>query len=203
MEYVVATERLGWPETRWWNSVVLSLVQSRLRYEIEPDRPTATCHLQVAVDHPAVCGFEWECLIEVPRRPAWTDLHPDLRCDQCSAAAGFTEEPPMGPYLFDYERPESRRRRVTGSDARPDLPPLGVTPRAFFIFGGSDVIVRPDVVQAAGFMEPADVACGEYEAVLDDLGRRYSFEIVAGHALPSPEEKASSSFVLTAFESKR
>lgn len=51
-------------------------------------------------------------------------------------------------------------------------------PRAFLIFGGSDLQVEPDMAAAAGFMEPADIENGEYDTVFDTTGRRYRFWVV-------------------------
>lgn len=70
--------------------------QDRLVYPDRPHEPTATCHLQTAEDENALSGFQWEGLVLVPGKPDWTDLHPDLRCDGCSRAAGFTDENPEG-----------------------------------------------------------------------------------------------------------
>lgn len=103
----VATERLGWPDRRGWRALghVLVEVQRRRVYDIDPDVPTATCHLQESDEVPALCGYEWEGLVPVPGDPAWTDLHPDLRCDECSAMAGVDEEDPPGrTYRFRGDR---------------------------------------------------------------------------------------------------
>lgn len=56
-EYIVATERLGWPHRRRWSLFNLIDVQRQLVYEDEPSRPTATCHLQTA-DDAAASGHE-------------------------------------------------------------------------------------------------------------------------------------------------
>jgi hypothetical protein len=103
MRWLVATERLGWPRHRWWQIWPWE-VQTRRQYEIEPERPTATCHLQTSDREPALCGYEWEGLIAIPTQPDWYDLHPDMRCDECSASAGLPTEATAGPYKFDYER---------------------------------------------------------------------------------------------------
>jgi hypothetical protein len=73
--HVVATERLGWPRRRRWSLFNLVEVQRKLVYDDEPDRPTATCHLQTADDSAALCGFPWEMLVEIPGAPhgmLWT-----------------------------------------------------------------------------------------------------------------------------------
>ena len=51
-----------------------------------------------------LCGYQWEGLIAIPTQPDWYDLHPDMRCDECSAAAGLILEADTGPFKFDYER---------------------------------------------------------------------------------------------------
>ena len=51
-----------------------------------------------------LCGYQWEGLIAIPTQPDWYDLHPDMRCDECPAAAGLISEADTGPYKFDYER---------------------------------------------------------------------------------------------------
>lgn len=87
MPYLVATERLGWPRTRWWHAPMMFFgeVQTRLRYEAEPEEPTATCHLQACDDDDALCGYPSELLIRVPRQPPWGELPQWLRCDECEA----------------------------------------------------------------------------------------------------------------------
>lgn len=104
MKYLVSTERLGWPPKRlrraWWPIET----QKQRRYDDEPDRPTATCHLQEESEQPALCGYPWELLVTVPSQPSWTQLHPDLRCDECASASGGVTDP-GGPYVYDYERP--------------------------------------------------------------------------------------------------
>lgn len=102
-EYVVATERLGWPRRRRWSLFgFLVDVQRQLVYDDEPDRPTATCHLQTTDDRAALCGFPWEMLIEIPGPVGWQELHPDLRCDQCSERAALPLGDPAETYRFDY-----------------------------------------------------------------------------------------------------
>ena len=78
----------------------------RQQYDCEPERPTATCHLQTTSDSPALCGFPWEALIDIPSAPEWTELHPDLRCDACEEEAGWQREDPAGHnYRFTYDLP--------------------------------------------------------------------------------------------------
>lgn len=103
MSWLVTTERLGWPRHRWWQ-VWPWEIQHRQQYDIEPERPTATCHLQPSDREKALCGYEWNGLIAIPTQPDWYDLHPDMRCDECSAAAWLISEAHTGPYKFDYER---------------------------------------------------------------------------------------------------
>ena len=109
MRYLVATERLGWPPPRRGLTRFLPWeVQTRHQYDCQPERPTATCHLQTASDSPALCGHPWECLIEIPGAPAWTDLHSDLRCDSCEEDAGWQREDSIGrTYRFTYDLPSS------------------------------------------------------------------------------------------------
>lgn len=59
-ELITATERLGWPKRRWtgrrWIRWLWPVeVQGRLVHEDQAET-TATCHLQVAEDRPALCG---------------------------------------------------------------------------------------------------------------------------------------------------
>lgn len=100
--HVVATERLGWPRRRRWSLFGLVEVQRKLVYDDDPDRPTATCHLQTADDSAALCGYPWEMLIEIPGPVGWQELHPDLRCDQCSERADLPLGDPDATYRFDY-----------------------------------------------------------------------------------------------------
>ena len=65
---------------------------------------TVTCHLQPSERERALCRYQWEGLIAIPTQPDWYDLHPDMRCDECSAAAGLILEADTGPFKFDYER---------------------------------------------------------------------------------------------------
>lgn len=62
-------------------------------------------------------------------------------------------------------------------------------PRAFFLFADDGLTVEPDLLQAAGYMEPIDVTNGEYRAVFDDTGRRYRAGVVDGttHLEPTDE----------------
>jgi hypothetical protein len=109
VDLTVSTERLGWPRRRGWRILtgVLGEYQGRMRYEVEPDMPTATCHLQPSEGEPALCGYPWEGLIRVPGNPQWTDLHPDMRCDECEAKAGIErEDPSQQTYQYHYpDRP--------------------------------------------------------------------------------------------------
>jgi hypothetical protein len=99
--HVVATERLGWPRRRRSSPFGLGELQRQLVYDDEPDRPTATCHLQATDDTAVLCGFPWEMLIEIPGPVGWEDLHPDLRCDRCSERGGFPPADPAATYRFD------------------------------------------------------------------------------------------------------
>lgn len=83
MALIVATERLGSPgrDSGWFERA--GLVQKRQQYPTDADAPTATCHLQPADDQPALCGYQWEGLVAVPRQPEWSDLDDWLRCDRC------------------------------------------------------------------------------------------------------------------------
>lgn len=95
MTWFVSTERLGWPTERWWRHLtawVPGEFQGRLQYEVERERPTAECHLQAQDEEPAACGYPWEGLVRVPGDPAWRELHPDLRCEDCETAAGIENE---------------------------------------------------------------------------------------------------------------
>lgn len=58
-------------------------VQTRLEYEVEPEKPTATCHLQVRDTDNALCEYPWELLVLVPGQPPWGELAQWLRCDEC------------------------------------------------------------------------------------------------------------------------
>lgn len=87
----VSTERLGRQR-----GVVARLLGREGRVAESTGEPTATCHLQLTDDDNAVCDFEWEGLSRVPGDPGWKDLHPDLRCDACSAAVNVSDEDPDG-----------------------------------------------------------------------------------------------------------
>jgi hypothetical protein len=93
--YIVATERLGWPRRRWWQFLTVFVffieLQMRSRYDIEPDTPTATCHLQPRDDQNALCGYPWEVLVSVPGNPEWAGLAEWLRCDECEGRAGLED----------------------------------------------------------------------------------------------------------------
>ncbi len=56
-------------------------------HEIDPGEPTATCHLQIEAEQEALCGYPWECLIEVPDRRDWHALDDCLKCDICEDEA--------------------------------------------------------------------------------------------------------------------
>jgi hypothetical protein len=90
---IVSTERLGWPK-------IFGARQ-------HADEPSATCHLQPESYREALCGYPWESLVAVPGDPAWSDLHPDLRCDDCASAAGLADEDPTGKvYRYSWaDRP--------------------------------------------------------------------------------------------------
>jgi len=104
----VVTERLGWPpRKKLWRRVLLWEAQERLVYDDQSEVPTATCHLQRQAGEDALCGHPWQLLIGVPDEPAWTDLHPDLRCIDCSEEAGLVDEDPTGRqyrHRWDYGR---------------------------------------------------------------------------------------------------
>jgi hypothetical protein len=107
-EYVIGTERLGWPKQRWWTVPFKLLLpveyQGKLQYEDSPNEPTATCHLQPSPEEPALCGHPWEMLAVLPGRSSWTDLHPEMRCEDCEAAAGIETEDPTGrTYRYSYD----------------------------------------------------------------------------------------------------
>ena len=100
----VVTERLGWPPSvKLWRRILLWETQDKLVYDDRYAEPTATCHLQVSPDVPALCGHPWELLVSVPGELAWTDLHPGMRCPDCSDEAGLPEEDPTGRhYRYDW-----------------------------------------------------------------------------------------------------
>jgi hypothetical protein len=90
VRYIVGAERLGLPAKpgffEW-----LGISQRQLRYEVNPDEPTATCHVQPGDDLPALCEFPWECLVPVPGGPAWWDIDPVWRCEECTDALAKLE----------------------------------------------------------------------------------------------------------------
>lgn len=84
VQYIVSTERLGWPpKRRGVARLVPWETQTGMRYPVDPDVPTATCHLQQSEQRVALCGYEWEGLVAVPGEPTWDDIAPELRCDVC------------------------------------------------------------------------------------------------------------------------
>jgi hypothetical protein len=54
---IVSTERLGLPgdDASWYERK--GFAQKSLSYPIDPERATATCHLQVAAERNALCGW--------------------------------------------------------------------------------------------------------------------------------------------------
>ena len=91
---IVSTERLGMPgaSASWLERK--GILQKSLTYEIDASEPTATCHLQASASQPALCGYQWEGLVEVPGNAAWTDIDAIWRCTECSAAVQQVDEPP-------------------------------------------------------------------------------------------------------------
>lgn len=88
---ITATERLGWPKRRRRDWLIWPAeYQDRLIYEDEADTPTATCHLQVGEDQPALCGYPCVGLVPVPGNPPFGSLDDWLRCDECANAAQQT-----------------------------------------------------------------------------------------------------------------
>lgn len=87
MIYIVGAERLGLPSKPRWGERS-GIVQTRLQYDLDPNVPTATCHLQSAEDQAALCGFPWEGLTAVPGFPTWQDIDPIWRCGQCDTLNG-------------------------------------------------------------------------------------------------------------------
>lgn len=86
MTLIVSTERLGLPadDASW--SERKGFVQKSLEYPIDPERPTATCHLQEAAETEALCGYPWEMLVPVPGAASFAEVPDDLRCPQCAAS---------------------------------------------------------------------------------------------------------------------
>jgi len=101
LEPFVSTERLGSPH----GFAVRMLGLSRLT----DDHPTATCHLQVMQEENAFGGTNGKGLARVPGAPTWTDLHPELRCDKCSAVVGVQDEDRKGQYRFSLMKCAYRR----------------------------------------------------------------------------------------------
>lgn len=64
-------------------------------------------------------------------------------------------------------------------------------PRAMFLFGDGDLRVEPSLRLAAAYMEPIDVHNGEYEAVFDESGRRYSFAVAGGATILEPTDEVA------------
>ena len=89
LEPFVSTERLGSP-----NGIAARMLGLSRRWD--EDQPSATCHLQVKDEENALCGYEWEGLTRAPGDPTWSDLHPALRCDTCSAVTGVQDEDSEG-----------------------------------------------------------------------------------------------------------
>ena len=67
MALIVSTERLGIPgdDASW--SERKGYVQGSPSYPNQAETPTATCHLQEALEVNALCGYQWEMLLPVPR----------------------------------------------------------------------------------------------------------------------------------------
>jgi hypothetical protein len=68
-------------------TILGDIVQTRSVYPIDSDTPTALCHLLPASELPALCGYPWEGLIEVPNATAFEDVPEDLRCRECLRAS--------------------------------------------------------------------------------------------------------------------
>ena len=83
MDLIVGTERLGLPSNPNWRERHGWTL--RLQNDVEPDVPTATCHLQSSAEEPALCGYQWEGLVSVPGSPDWADIEPIWRCSRCDA----------------------------------------------------------------------------------------------------------------------
>jgi hypothetical protein len=90
MGFIVATERLGVPgaESSWLERK--GYVQKSLQYPTDPEKPSATCHLQPDEDQDALCGYEWECLVAVPDATSFADVPEELWCTKCRQAAHNT-----------------------------------------------------------------------------------------------------------------
>jgi len=88
MALIVSTERLGIPgdEASW--SERKGYFQGSPSYPNQPETPTGTCHLQEAPEVNALCGYQWEMLLPVPRVASFSDVPDDLRCTRCQSQAG-------------------------------------------------------------------------------------------------------------------
>jgi hypothetical protein len=84
---IVSTERLGVPgdESGWLER--RGIEQKRLTYPNQPDRPTATCHLQPHERENALCGYQWEGLVPIPGAASLDDVPEEMRCPRCRSAA--------------------------------------------------------------------------------------------------------------------
>lgn len=82
---IVSTERLGMPGDESGRVERSGVVQRRLVYPTDSDRPTATCHLQPTEHDRALCGYQWEGLVPVPGAASFDDVPEDLRCSRCLA----------------------------------------------------------------------------------------------------------------------
>lgn len=91
---IVSTERLGMPgpSAAWLERK--GILKKSPTYDVGASEPTATCHLQASASQPALCGYQWEGLVEVPGNPAWADIDPIWRCSECSAEMQQAGEPP-------------------------------------------------------------------------------------------------------------
>jgi hypothetical protein len=88
VDLIVGTERLGYPPPpTGWRRWLPWETQTQLVYDDRPTEPTAPCHLQVAEDQPALCGYQWECLVTIPNSPTWADIDEIWRCQECSTMA--------------------------------------------------------------------------------------------------------------------
>jgi hypothetical protein len=87
MDFILSTERLGFPgeEATWGER--RGYVQKTLTYPDRPEEPTATCHLQPGVHLDALCGYQWEGLVEVPGGHSLSDVPLLLRCSGCQDTA--------------------------------------------------------------------------------------------------------------------
>jgi len=100
VDLIVGAERLGYPPPRTdWRRWLPWETQTQLVYDDRPTEPTATCHLQVAEDQPALCGYQWEGLVTVPNSPAWADIDESWRCRVCSRLADRQAERAVLPVI--------------------------------------------------------------------------------------------------------